>query len=1341
MIKLIIALVVISTPLFGKIEAVKSGNWGDSSTWKGGVVPGINDVCYIDKSFKITVNKDSIWCQTLFLNGQIDFNSVGKFISFGQVFAEEKAAMLSDYLGEIYVDSLFVADSVTVEGVHLTVNKVLDLQGKIQFSRRSGVVKVNNLMIGPSGYWEVLDDRSFYLGGKCSNHGTFLAGSGQYTMADSTVLKGSKLWSFSRIELKGILINDGQITVVDEAIGMGAKIINESYSSFESRCAPSHFSVKLDLRSVGNWFVFSRKGNQAVPQLIGDLFYNLKVAISGRLEIKTPISGKGILAASSNSNVNLTEIRSFNKQLKIFAKDSAEVAYSHSGPLIVDTLFKDFDSVIFQQESHLILELEKQWYFGKNIKFKHLEISTPSAALVYFRSDSIVVGDFSIGSEVKVDLQQRYLTISGNCSGSGELFAKNARVTYKSKERQQLKGTNYMILEINNTSSDTLHFFGNYKIDQLHLKTGILQIGSLELKEVHIKEQGSLLVGGASPIFSGRLINHGQFQIFSNHAEIEFLGGITNKGVFVNASSSDHTMAVQLLNDSIFEGCLGTGCSWTIKEDFTLSGSKLIRIPRLKVTENTTVFNEGLVEISSSVAGPGSIKNKKLLVLGMSSDQFEWELDALDSGNVVVYNKTGNQIVSKSASSVFYDLVFSNAGEKTIEGPIQVLNDIKLLNKVSVDFNTQGVEGNPNGHFVLSDSTSLKIGDPLIDRPSSFPTHFLRENINIASSSTVVYAAWKDQEMSNVPLYGNLTLEDGTGVNHTKYFTPFQHDTLVVTGDLKLSESSIVFDVGNHHVKVLGDFLGTGTLKMKKGTFTLEGNGNLHSGGFISGESTFIYQGGKSQKAKRGNYHKVLLNKAINSSVSVVAGSGIFKVVDSLLIYSGEITFGGEEVEVNHLVNKGEVSFNSRFQDKNFNTILNADNAKFDNSYGEDLVVRKSIANFGAFKSSGILSMDGSGVARGLVVNQGLFEVSSLALSNFKELVQLEGTIKINDSLKLISTKLLLSNAQVLLASNASLNGESETNQISGDSVSFFSISTDGIAGKHENIGGLGLSVFFHKEAGLVEVQRLPTSSYLTQDSASISNQFRLFSQADSILIGEVMLNYFEYQLENTKDEQLVGYGSQNEFNQGYYFVPSSVDTLNKQVIIDQIGKLRCFTAARLMSQPLLNTTVKFWAEQDASADILKWCVTPEDHFDEFWLSKSTNQGVDTLAYVRQNQQFCHQYHVQKEYANRVFHLFGKYANGNSVELGSVEVKGVHLVQELFIRGNTLFCSKVPEQGVEVYDVNGRLLNQVETGSPHSLFFDQKGLFILVLKYNQCNVGYKLIMPEAGRSLQIRSLE
>ena len=152
-------------------------------------------------------------------------------------------------------------------------------------------------------------------------------------------------------------------------------------------------------------------------------------------------------------------------------------------------------------------------------------------------------------------------------------------------------------------------------------------------------------------------------------------------------------------------------------------GSTLTIAPTVAITGAITVNNSGTVSLSGNLTGSvaGSTwsndENSTLNVAGTVLTT--GTLNSIAAGSTVNYNGGGAQTIKIPSSSVYYNLICSNAGTKTIAGTTRINNLLTLSNAAILDVATNNLNGtggltmNNTSRLILSDITPGNQSQPL----------------------------------------------------------------------------------------------------------------------------------------------------------------------------------------------------------------------------------------------------------------------------------------------------------------------------------------------------------------------------------------------------------------------------------------------------------------------------------------------------------------------------------------------------------------------------------------------------------------------------------------------------
>ncbi|NMB71878.1 MAG: hypothetical protein GYA22_07005, partial [Bacteroidales bacterium] len=239
----------------------------------------------------------------------------------------------------------------------------------------------------------------------------------------------------------------------------------------------------------------------------------------------------------------------------------------------------------------------------------------------------------------------------------------------------------------------------------------------------------------------------------------------------------------------------------------------------LTVTNNSTV----LIKLNLNAANKSSTwKNDVGSVLIFEDASLlmntNGTLIASDLNNRVIY-RGADQPIKTPIGSAYYNLTISNPGIKTLQNDLIILSNLTVDNTATLSCNQYNITGTPTGLMTMTANTTLLIGNTSSSTANSFPSGFTTANISLDPSSTVVYQANANQNISNVPVYGNLT----TATSASKFIT----GNTYARGNVTIGSNTILeFNNSNYNLTVEGNWIHNGTLNENYGTITFAGSNN-----------------------------------------------------------------------------------------------------------------------------------------------------------------------------------------------------------------------------------------------------------------------------------------------------------------------------------------------------------------------------------------------------------------------------------------------------------------------------------------------------------------------------------
>lgn len=128
----VLMLIMVSSSVFGQITSAQTGNWSNTATWVGGIVPGASDDVIIASSQTVTIDIVNAECKNITINGTLSFPDVnGNGITFYGDVSIASTGFLNTYV---------TGNPTGIRNSYITFYKNLTLSpsGRIDMRRGSG---------------------------------------------------------------------------------------------------------------------------------------------------------------------------------------------------------------------------------------------------------------------------------------------------------------------------------------------------------------------------------------------------------------------------------------------------------------------------------------------------------------------------------------------------------------------------------------------------------------------------------------------------------------------------------------------------------------------------------------------------------------------------------------------------------------------------------------------------------------------------------------------------------------------------------------------------------------------------------------------------------------------------------------------------------------------------------------------------------------------------------------------------------------------------------------------------------------------------------------------------
>ncbi|MBO73171.1 MAG: hypothetical protein CMD35_06080 [Flavobacteriales bacterium] len=1233
------------------IETHRSGKWTDSETWINGVKPGPSDSVLINIGDTVFINSSNTQCFYLKNMGILFFKSQTNFLKCKNAFFDD-SEITGSYSGTFETENLYIEGGTIFGQFNLKVSNKLLIKDSLSLKSRIGSKKINDFinlgtLLNPA-------NENIILFGNLQNTGTILLNEGTLTFMNPSVING--YLSVSKLKMNNSLVVMDTL-IVSEELGGEGELINKGV--IKLGMMNTNFKIdSLNLSYPNNELHLIRNGHQKIPK------------ISKNRAEKIVLSGKTKYTLNTVNYIRTLDIKS---------KSSIEL----KKPLSLVSLYCN-DTSHLSVSDDFTFDNTQNFYFGKK---STLEINNNQSF-----NHSIQVGNLSIPNSGKLTLNSDdTLKIGGNFTGEGVVNG-NPVIEYNGSNRQKIKKIDYGTMIYNNYSNDSSTIYSNISIENLKIMKGKLKVGDLKLNKCTIDSLGKLIIGGHKPIFMDTTKIKGCLIIQSDDALPQFYFiSIQKNGKFINNSSSDVVITKGIENDGALKGCKGTACDYLFLNDSVfILGKDTAFIPRVKANN---LYNRGIVSINKKI-DVDSLFNLGggVLVLSTDTQNTLGFMDFSSDSNTVVFNKKGNQIFAKSLG-VFQNLTIQNEGSKSISSNIIVHGNLVIQKYSHLKTDSFQIIGNPSGLLKIDSLAKLTIGDNFSRKPIEFPLFFSK--INCHDSSAVIYASMADQNISSLPHYGCLTIDDGAIASCKKYISG---DSLIVKGNLKLSESSLQLFIDDKTVYLKGDWNGPGDVILTTGKFYIGGDGNS-SGRIQPGNSEFIYNGLKSQKIKISDYHTLTIDKI--GKASTRANSGSLQVKNKVLVKNGNLNFNSEKSNIYNLIVEDSVTFSSKYQEKSFENISISSNGIFLLNYDEEIYVYGNIDCEGYFICSKgkILFLDST---KDQSINgTGNITLNQIDISKNFNSLEINSDVLLKDTLFMNDGRLIL-NAEVKIEESGYISGETLNNPITG--VGKLSLNEDIPSGTHKNIKGLGVSLNSSTDLGKTLIEREFEALDLG-NSESINRVYTIEPSYNYNLNVNLSFNYFESELNNNNENELIVFKSSDGGiswnNQSSFSSP-----INNCISLNNISSFSKWTAGTSNDRILAVELLYFEAKrEDQNNDIIiKWEVLAELNTQAYQINYSFDGlNFDSLTTCYPNNSLFYSYNWLDAPIGTVYFELIEVETDNTRILLDTAVVSALLGEnpKAWVVNNKIHTRYFPTGTLNVYDAGGRIIMKNEYEISH----------------------------------------
>lgn len=225
----LIVLSYLSTTAFAVNKvSITSGSWNTAGTWSPAGAPGAGDNVTIVAGHVITMNGNQGQCLSLTVNGTADWTSTrttnvgagGLLLNNGGALNDNSSTGRLNVAGNFTVTA---GASTSLSRLQVVVSGTTFINGTLTFNNAAGNKTFNgDIVVGSGGSWNCTVAENFSFGGSVTNHGTFLASTGVYTLSgNGKSLGGSRNLIFNRVSIGGSYTNTDSVQISTNLAGNG----------------------------------------------------------------------------------------------------------------------------------------------------------------------------------------------------------------------------------------------------------------------------------------------------------------------------------------------------------------------------------------------------------------------------------------------------------------------------------------------------------------------------------------------------------------------------------------------------------------------------------------------------------------------------------------------------------------------------------------------------------------------------------------------------------------------------------------------------------------------------------------------------------------------------------------------------------------------------------------------------------------------------------------------------------------------------------------------------------------------------------------------------------------
>ncbi|HPR72929.1 MAG TPA: immunoglobulin domain-containing protein, partial [Bacteroidales bacterium] len=233
------------------------------------------------------------------------------------------------------------------------------------------------------------------------------------------------------------------------------------------------------------------------------------------------------------------------------------------------------------------------------------------------------------------------------------------------------------------------------------LNTNLTRTSNPRINDLYINSPGSLESGNRNFTVNGQTYIDGTLNDNSTENTVIFYGNINISDIGIWNAAANVSDEIRLYADIINNSNNVSLQRIRIYSDVVLSGTGSIDVTEYFEFNNTyTLTNRLQISVGVGINANNSYAtwiNEGTLFYGGSSYLLlnsHGTLDASAIGNTVNYSGSGNQLIIRPSGSVYYDLVTSGSGTKTLYRNITVNGDLDIESGTSLQLSVRNLQVN-----------------------------------------------------------------------------------------------------------------------------------------------------------------------------------------------------------------------------------------------------------------------------------------------------------------------------------------------------------------------------------------------------------------------------------------------------------------------------------------------------------------------------------------------------------------------------------------------------------------------------------------------------------------------